>query len=68
MKQLTSKKEGVEQVLSQSDDIDSNELIKNLFDILLTPLDYPQMKMEALQVLKNLLDFGDNPKLENKVI
>ena len=66
MKKLTDEPEGVEYAFeSISED---NNLIENLLNILLSNVDNEKLKIDALQVLKNLIKFGNNKDLEEKLI
>lgn len=66
MKKLTDEAEGVEYALeSISED---NKLIDNLLNVLLSELDNEKLKIDALQVLKNLIKFGNHPELEERLI
>ena len=65
MKKLTKDKRGVEYALAINKD---QKLIDNLFKILKSNTDNVNMKKNALEVLMNLLELGDDKDLEKRVL
>ena len=66
LEKLTGNEQGVEHAFKAIDE--GNPIIDTLFKILESELDKPEIKADALKVLSNLLAFGNDKGLEEKVL